>query len=349
MNAPLPANETARLETLHQSGLLDSLPEQAYDDITPLASYICDTPMAIMSLVDKDRQWFKSKIGLPVSETSRDYSFCSHAILEPDGLFIVPDAKLDARFADNPFVLSDPKIRFYAGAPLITPEGHALGSLCVIDKKPRQLTDTQMRALQALARQVMAQFTLYGQAQEMQKLNAKLERLSVRDELTGVSNRRAFNIALKREIGRALRYGSPLSLVMLDVDNFKSYNDTFGHQEGDYVLQRVGAILSHHVSEIAVAARYGGEEFALILPDTPAEQACQIAELVRLELEAVMWPKRAITASFGVATTAVKTSAVKTSSADLLDETALISAADSALYRSKGAGRNRVTHCRVLV
>lgn len=135
---------------------------------------------------------------------------------------------------------------------------------------------------------------------------------------------------------------------MLDVDNFKGYNDTFGHQEGDYVLQRVGAILSSHLNEMAVAARYGGEEFALILPDTPAEQACQIAELVRFELEAVMWPKRAITASFGVATTAVKTSAVKTSSADLLDETALIAAADGALYRSKKAGRNRVSHCRDL-
>ncbi len=348
MKAPLPANETARLETLHRSGLLDSLPEQAYDDITLLASHICQTPMALMSLIDSDRQWFKSKVGFEAEQTPLETSFCAHAILSPGELMIVPDARLDARFADNPAVTMGAKVRFYAGAPLVTAQGHALGSLCVVDNRPRQLNDTQKQALEALARQVMAQFTLHEQAGEMQTLNEKLERLSVRDELTGLANRRAFNIALQREIGRALHYSSPLSLVMLDVDDFKSYNDAFGHQEGDYVLQRVGAILASHLDEMAIAARYGGEEFALVLPATPAKQALEVAELVRSELQRVMWPRRPITASFGVATTAVKTSAVKTSSADLLTETALIAAADGALYAAKKSGRNRVTHCRDL-
>ena len=333
MKAALPTNEVARLETLRQSGLLDTLPEQAYDDITLLASHICETPMAVVSLVDEDRQWFKSKIGLEAGETSREVSFCSHAILEPEELLVVPDAQLDARFSENPLVLSAPNIRFYAGAPLVNAQGHALGSLCVIDQKPRQLSDAQKYALQALSRQVMAQFTLRQQAQEMQQLNEQLERLSIRDELTGVSNRRAFNIALRREMARAFRYGAPLSLVMLDVDKFKSYNDTFGHQAGDEVLRMVGAILPKHLEEMAVAARYGGEEFALILPDTTQEAAGDIAERVRQLLQHASWPKRAVTASFGVATT----------SGELQTEAALIEAADAALYASKEAGRNRVT------
>ncbi len=338
MKAALPTNETARVETLHESGLLDSLPEQAYDDITLLASHICQTPMAIMSLIDSERQWFKSKVGLDESETSRETSFCAHTILEPNEMLIVPDARLDARFSDNPVVSDEPGIRFYAGAPLVTSDGHALGSLCVADLTPRQLTDVQISALQALARQVMAQITLREQTLELQKLNQQLERLSVRDELTGVNNRRAFNIALGREIARAIRYRAPLSLIMLDVDSFKNYNDSFGHQAGDEVLRIVGKILPAHIEEMAVAARYGGEEFALILPDTNTDTAMAIAEEVRRAIEKTTWPRRAVTASFGVATT----------NSELNDEASLIAAADAALYASKDAGRNRVTHCRRL-
>ncbi|HEX9998023.1 MAG TPA: GAF domain-containing protein, partial [Abditibacterium sp.] len=226
MKPPTPSNEVARLETLYQSGLLDSLPEQAYDDITLLASHICGTPIAIMSLIDSHRQWFKSIIGIEVSETPLEQSFCAHAILQPEDLFIVPDARLDPRFANNPLVIDDPTIRFYAGAPLVTSAGHALGALCVIDRTPRELTEMQKRALQALSRQVIAQVALGEQAEKMQSLNEQLQRLSIRDELTGVNNRRAFNIALKREMAHTERYGAPLSLVMLDVDKFKLFNDS---------------------------------------------------------------------------------------------------------------------------
>lgn len=342
MNAPLPANETARLETLHASGLLDTLPEQAYDDITLLASQICQTPIAYMSLVDEKRQWFKSKVGLEANEIPREHSFCAHAMLEPQSLLIVPNAQVDSRFADNPAVVGELNVRFYAGAPLVTPEGHALGSLCVVDKAPRQLSESQLSALQALSRQVMAQFTLHQQARQMKALNAQLERLSVRDELTGLHNRRAFNSALYRELGRAKRYSSPLSLVLLDVDRFKSYNDSFGHLAGDEVLRQVGQVLLAHLEkqsgDMVVAARYGGEEFALILPDTLQQVALRIAEEVRLALQERSWPKRAITASLGVATTTLY----------LNSEDELIAAADAALYASKSAGRNRVTHSQSL-
>ncbi len=339
MKAATPANENARLETLLLSGLLDSLPEQAYDDITLLASHICETPIAIVGFIDQERQWYKSKVGVDSSEVAREHSFCAHSILQPDTILIVPDARLDPRFADNPSVLCEPGIRFYAGAPLVTSEGYAVGSLCVADSRPRQLNDTQIGALKALARQVIAQFTLGEQAQELQRLNQQLELLSVRDELTGVNNRRAFNITLSREISRAIRYQMPLSLVMIDVDNFKSYNDTFGHQAGDEVLQMVGSLLPRHLEEMSVAARYGGEEFALILPDTSAQNALQIAEKLRCSFEQTVWPRRSVTASFGIATT----------NFGYHDKIALVTAADTALYTSKQAGRNRVTHHQSLI
>lgn len=154
VNAPLPDNETARLEALRQYQILDTAPEQAFDDITRLAAHICGTPTAIMALIDSDRQWFKARVGETKSETPREQAFCAHTILHTE-LLEVPDARDDSRFADNPLVLGGPGIRFYAGEPLITPQGHALGSLCVIDQEPRRLSADQKSCLKSLARLVM--------------------------------------------------------------------------------------------------------------------------------------------------------------------------------------------------
>ena len=155
MKAPIPKNEAQRLEALREYHILDTAAEQAYDDITALAAYLCDVPIAMISLVDESRQWFKSKLGLNQQETPRDVAFCAHAILQTEPL-IVKDALKDTRFADSALVTREPHIRFYAGFPLATPEGLALGTLCAIDRRPRQLSASQKTAMQALSRQVMA-------------------------------------------------------------------------------------------------------------------------------------------------------------------------------------------------
>src|SRR5437899_115321 len=180
MSAPIPLNEVKRLKVLWQYDVLDTVPEEVFDDLTELAARICEAPIALITLVDENRQWFKSKVGVSINETSRDISFCSHAIGQSD-LFIVPDATLDKRFAKNPLVTSDPKIRFYAGAPLITPDGHTLGTLCVIDKVPRELRPDQKQALRVLARHVMTQLELRRHSRELAR--AHEERKQIQGEL----------------------------------------------------------------------------------------------------------------------------------------------------------------------
>lgn len=171
---PLPSNEPARLAALHQYNILDTPAEAEFDGITDLAAHICETPIALICLIDCDRQWFKSKVGLDISETTRQVAFCAHTILQTEPL-IVPDARQDARFADNPAVTSDPKVRFYAGVPLLTPEGHAIGTLCVVDYVPRQLSSKQTQFLQVLANQVMTQLELRRHLADSSKMVIRLQ------------------------------------------------------------------------------------------------------------------------------------------------------------------------------
>lgn len=183
MITPNAHSEQKRLNVLWQYEVLDTVPEAVFDDLTELAARICEAPIALISLVDEKRQWFKAKIGTPIQETARDISFCTHAISQTE-LFIVPDATLDSRFASNPLVVSNPKIRFYAGAPLITPDGYALGTLCVIDKVPRTLRPEQQQALRILARHVVSQLELRRHSKQLGDVRADNARLKAELEKT---------------------------------------------------------------------------------------------------------------------------------------------------------------------
>ena len=202
--AVLPENESERLLALHEYRILGTRPEQSYDDITAIASETCQVPIALLSLVDSDRQWFKSKVGVETDETPRDWSFCAHAILSPEPL-IVQDALKDERFRDNPLVTGDPEIRLYAGFPLQNNEAHRIGTLCVIDREPRQLTSSQCRVMKALARQAVSFLELRKRSLRL------LEAVCHQDERGGIISTCSYCRKAKDECGHWMHLDQYLS------------------------------------------------------------------------------------------------------------------------------------------
>lgn len=263
--APVLPEESARLTDLDAFRILDTLPEDSYDDITRLASQICDTPIALISLVDSDRQWFKSRVGFERSETGRDVAFCAHAIAKPHEMLVVPDATIDDRFADNPLVLDEPRIRFYAGAALVTESGHAIGTLCVMDRKPRLLTTDQRRALQSLARQVMAQLSLRQALDHVRRQQA---------ELAEVMRQRDTVVAA---VSHELR--TPLTAVLGFIDVLRD-TDLGDEERAEFLTTAAGQAeeLSHIIDDLLVAARL--EQNTLKVTRVPVNLEAQIAQVV---------------------------------------------------------------------
>ena len=253
----LPEDEQERLNTLRTLKILDSAPEERFDRLTRLAKRMFGVPISLVSIVDEQRQWFKSSQGLEASETPREISFCGHAILG-DELFMIENASEDERFADNPLVTDAPNIRFYAGCPLKMANGHKMGTLCLIDDKPRELDDEEITLLKDLA--VMAE-------QELAAMQ-----LATLDELTMISNRRGFYALAKHALNMCIRNSTPATVVMFDLDDFKMINDQFGHAEGDIALAAFARLLKQEFRESDVFARIGGDEFIALLTNTGRTQ-----------------------------------------------------------------------------
>lgn len=265
-----PHDEQARLETLQALSILDTAPEEQFDRLTRTAKRLFGVPIALISLVDENRQWFKSCVGLGVSETPRDISFCGHAILG-DGLFIIPDTLADDRFADNPLVLNDPCIRFYAGCPLKAPNGQKLGTLCVIGREPRYFDEDDRDALTDLAAMVEHEFL----AVEMATVDA----------LTDISNRRGFLLLARHSLRLSVRQHTSAALVFMDLDNLKAINDTFGHAEGDRALQVFSDRMRTVCRDMDPVARLGGDEFAILMINATRESAEDVVSRLRHSIE----------------------------------------------------------------
>jgi len=256
MLAPaIPADEHERIGTLRSLNILDTLPEERFDRLTRLARRVFDVPIVLVSLVDANRQWFKSCIGLDASQTARDISFCGHAILT-EQILLVPDALADERFHDNPLVVGEPHVRFYAGCPLKLSNGTKVGTLCLIDTRPRTLDAQELSLLKDLA--VMAEREIEAQ------------QLATLDELTQVTNRRGFEALSEHALSMCKRMGTPASMLFFDLNDFKAINDTFGHAEGDRALVAFAEILLGVFREMDIVGRLGGDEFVVLLLGTSA-------------------------------------------------------------------------------
>lgn len=317
----VPTNEVGRLAVLQQLAILDTAPEEPFEHVVSLVRSVLGVPIAAVSLVDSDRQWFKARAGLDATETPRSMSFCSHAIEETKP-FLIEDALEDVRFSSNPLVTGDPRIRSYAGIPLRTPEGYHVGALCAIDRQPRSFSEAEVAMLTNLARIIEKEL--------------ELRRIAERDGLTGSLTRRAFSERAMGEIDRFHRHGRPCSVVIMDIDHFKSVNDTYGHEAGDRVLRDVAQLVSTMNRKGDVLGRLGGEEFVILLPETSASEACIAMERVRSSIEAhdvglTDGQTIGVTASFGIAEM----------NATITSVDRWLSIADASLYAAKRAGRNR--------
>ena len=266
--ATKPRNELKRQAALESFGVLDSEAERAYDDIVLLASQICGTPQALMGLVDSDRVWHKATVGVPVSEAPRDISFCGHTILQTEPL-VIDDLAQDERFADNPLVIDGPHIRFYAGAPLLTDNGYAVGTLCAMDTVPHTLDAEQRGALAALARQLVAQL-------ELRRMLAASRAEALTDPLTGLGNRRRLMADFVDAVDLATA-AAPMHLLLFDLNGFKSYNDTFGHNAGDQLLVRLSSALRAALAAEGGVYRLGGDEFCALVKGDAAQLEVQLS------------------------------------------------------------------------
>lgn len=325
--APLPEDEDQRLASLIALRILGTERTADFDIFPGLAGQLFTAPMAAISFIDKDRQWFKASVGLEVEETPRNVSFCAHAIMQPGEVLYVPDASKDPRFADNPLVTGSMGLRFYAGAPIIGPGGHAMGTLCVMDCQPRDVPPAALEQLRQLAVGVGVAIRLHSSVRELRKL-------SVTDALTGLENRAGFNQRLAALLQPET--GEPaicIGILFMDLDGFKGINDVFGHTAGDKALQTVAKRLLAVTRATDIVVRFGGDEFCVLVEDVQDVVGLQnLAERIHASLAEpfiLEGQNVKLRTSIGIAFC----------KSDAEDAESLVKRADTALYDAKRAGR----------
>lgn len=335
---PLP-NQDKRLASLHALKLLDTPIEERFERITRMVCRLLDVPIALFNLIDDHRQFYKSAQGLQNTEAALDGAFCTHALHEKK-MLLVPNAHDDIRFHDNPFVNGERlDVGFYAGCVVHAPDGMPVGTLCAIDRKPREMTHDQIQALNDLAAMVETELRVASlskiQAGLIEELN-EANHLALVDPLTRLWNRNGMQALIDKEWAVAQRLDRPITLIMGDIDHFKKVNDTFGHLGGDIVLKQVAKRLLNALRGEDAVGRMGGEEFLMVLTDSKPEEIFETAERIRktvcdevIHIEGATHP---VTISLGVAT-------CYPAKAD--DQLAIIKRADDALYQAKNSGRNK--------
>lgn len=268
----IPSNEAERLHALKTLEIFDTAHEERFDRVTRMAKRMFGVSIALVSLIDKDRQWFKSNQGLEHSETARDISFCGHAI-NGDELFIIPNAISDERFIDNPLVVEAPYIRFYAGYPLKLRPGINIGTLCLLDPQPRVFDEEEQQLFKDLG--VMIE-------QEIKSIQ-----LATLDELTMISNRRGFLTLADHNLKICRRNQLPISFLLFDLNKFKAINDAYGHHEGDFVLITFARTMLDTFRECDVIGRLGGDEFVAVLTGSELSQAQNLLKRFAAAIENV--------------------------------------------------------------
>ncbi len=312
--------EIERLAALEQLDLLDTPKDEGFERIVRLIKEIFAVDIGLVSLIDAHRQWYKACSGLAADEVPLEDTFCRY-VVDREQPIVVQDATRDPRFAHNPAVTGESHVRFYAGVPLKTKGGHVIGTVCAIDRRPRSFSSRDLSVLHELAGVAMDRIELLQSA--------------ATDSLTGTLTRRAFRQEADQLLSLALRHQHDLSCIVLDIDHFKSVNDTHGHAAGDQVLHAVTETCKANLRAGDLFGRLGGEEFAILLPHINREEAVAVAEKVRMAIASRpirgAFGELNVTASFGISALSIITRDIET----------LLAQADAAMYHAKHNGRNR--------
>jgi len=341
IEAPRAPNESLRLDALRRTRLLDTPLEERFERLTRLAQRALGTSIAALTLVDSDRQWFKSVQGTALQETPRSVSFCAHVLCE-DKLLEVSDARLDPRFHDNPLVTGDPHAVFYAGCLVLSPDGYRVGVLCVLDFAPRTLLEEERQTLFDLAAVAESELreSLHESVQnELLRQLDDIRRRGQVDSLTRLWNRDFILELLDAELARPRRSGAGVGAILADVDFFKQINDSHGHAAGDEVLRQTGVRMLGAIRETDALGRFGGEEFLVVLGGCSSPlDVTTVAERIRSR-----FAERPIRTEFGDFPLTVSLGAVHVQVANAFTGDQIVRSADAALYAAKRAGRNRAT------